>query len=125
MAPVAPANTDTLTVVIDGGGYTIEDATVTGPSVAIKATNAEDTDHEVLVLRLASGVSTDDLLTAAGPSLPEGVTYIGQATVPAGSSGTLLLSGLQPGTYTIVDLLPNEQGLPNLSDGMSITFEVE
>jgi hypothetical protein len=53
------------------------------------------------------------------------VSYIGQATVPAGSNGTLLLSGLQPGTYTIVDLLPNAEGLPNLGDGMETTFTVE
>lgn len=125
MTPVAPANTDTLTVAIDGEGYTIADATVSGPSVAIEAANTDDVDHEVLVLRLGSSVTTDDLLSTTGPSLPEGVTYIGQATVPAGGSGTLLLSGLQPGTYTIVDLLPNAQGLPNLSDGMSITFEVQ
>lgn len=124
MAPVAPADTATLTVAIDESGYTIENATVDGPSVAIKATNSDDTDHEVLVLRLGPSVTTDDLLMG-GPSLPEGVTYIGQATVPAGGDGTLMLSGLQPGTYTIVDLLPNEQGLPNLSDGMSITFEVK
>jgi hypothetical protein len=124
MAPVAPANTDTLVVAIDSDGFSIADPTVSGPSVAIEATNSSDVDHEVLVLRLGPSVSTDDLL-AAGPSLPEGVTYIGQATVPAGGGGTLLLSGLQPGTYTIVDLLLNAQGLPNLSDGMSITFEVE
>lgn len=124
MSPVAPENTETLTVSIDETGYTIEDATIDGPSVAIEATNSDDIDHEILVLRLGPSVSTDDLLMG-GPSLPEGVTYIGQATVTAGGSGTLLLSGLQPGTYTIVDLLPNEQGLPNLSDGMSITFEVE
>lgn len=125
MTPVAPANTDTLTVAIDAEGYTIADATVSGPSVAIEATNTDDADHEVLVLRLGASVSTDDLLTTTGPSLPEGVTYVGQATVPAGGNGTLLLSGLQPGTYTIVDLLPNESGLPNLVDGMSTTFEVE
>jgi hypothetical protein len=37
----------------------------------------------------------------------------------------LLLSGLQPGEYTIVDLLPNAEGLPNLMGGMEITFTVE
>lgn len=125
MTPVAPADTDTMTVEITEGGYTIADATVEGPSVAIEASNSDDMDHEILVLRLASGVTTNDLLTNTQPSLPEGVTYIGQATVPAGGEGTLLLSGLQPGTYTIVDLLPNAEGLPNLSDGMETTFEVE
>jgi hypothetical protein len=125
MSPVAPENTDTLTVAINGDGYAIEDATVSGPSVAIEASNSADVDHEVLVLRLDDDVTTDDLLTTPGPSLPQGANYVGQATVPAGGSGTLLLSGLQPGTYTIVDLLPNASGLPNLTDGMAITFEVE
>lgn len=125
MTPVAPAGTNTLTVQITGEGYTIEDATVQGPSVAIEASNSDDADHEILVLRLASGVTTDALLTNTDATLPEGVTYIGQATVPAGASGTLLLSGLQPGTYTIVDLLPNAEGLPNLSEGMETTFTVE
>lgn len=124
LPPVAPANTDTLVVEIGSDGFAIFDPIVSGPSVAIQATNTADVDHEVLVLRLGPSVSTADLLTG-GPSLPEGVTYIGQATVPAGGGGTLLLSGLQPGTYTIVDLLLNAQGLPNLSDGMAITFEVE
>jgi hypothetical protein len=125
MTPVAPENTETLTVEITGDGYAIADATVSGPSVAIEASNSADADHEVLVLRLAGDVTTDDLLTTPGPSLPQGISYVGQATVPAGGSGTLLLSGLQPGTYTIVDLLPNASGLPNLADGMTITFEVE
>lgn len=125
MTPVAPANTDTLTVQIAGNAYTIADATVSGPSVAIQAANSDDVDHEVLVLRLGDGVTTDDLLTTPGPSLPSGVSYVGQATVPAGGNGTLLLAGLQPGTYTIVDLLPNAEGLPNLASGMTITFEVE
>lgn len=125
MTPVAPENTDTLTVTIEDGAYTIADATVSGPSVAIEASNSAAVDHEILVLRLGSGVTTDDLLTTPGPALPQGVTYIGQATVPAGGSGTLLLSGLQPGTYTIVDLLPNASGLPNLSEGMETTFVVE
>jgi hypothetical protein len=125
MTPVAPEGTDTMTVTIGADGYTIADATVQGPSVAIEASNSDTIDHEVLVLRLPADVTTADLLANPGPALPEGVSYIGQATVPAGSNGTLLLSGLQPGTYTIVDLLPNAEGLPNLGDGMETTFTVE
>ena len=41
------------------------------------------------------------------------------------SVSTAALTSKVRGTYTIVDLLPNAQGLPNLSDGMSITFEVQ
>lgn len=124
MTPVAQG-TNTLTVEIADGEYQISDATVEGPSVSIEASNSDERDHEVLVLRLSGDAETDDLLGHTEPGLPEGISYVGQATVPAGSEGTLLLSGLQPGTYTIVDLLPNEQGLPNLANGMETTFEVE
>lgn len=125
MAPVIPVNTSTIEVTIRDNAYTLNEEKVNGPSVALKASNADTVDHELLVLRLEGGATTKTLLQSSGPSLPEGVTFIGQATVPAGSEGTLLLSGLQPGTYTIVDLLPNADAMPNLSGGMEIAFTVE
>jgi hypothetical protein len=125
MAPELPANTATIEVTVQDNAYVLKDETVSGPSVALSATNNDQVDHEMLVLRLEGDTTTKTLLQSPGPSLPEGVTFIGQATVPAGGSGTLLLSGLQPGEYTIVDLLPNAEGLPNLMGGMEITFTVE
>lgn len=125
MTPDLPANTDTLEVTVKDNAYDVKDAKVSGPSVAISATNNDKVDHEVLVLRLEGGATTKTLAEAAGPSLPEGVTFIGQITVAAGGTGTLVLSGLQPGEYTIVDLLPNAESLPNLTGGMEATFTVE
>jgi hypothetical protein len=125
MAPELPANTATLEVTVKDNAYSLKDAKVSGPSVAISATNNDTVDHEVLVLRLEGDATTKSLLQSPGPSLPEGITFIGQITVPAGETGTLLLSGLQPGEYTMVDLLPNAEGLPNLMGGMEVTFTVE
>ncbi len=125
MAPQLPDGTETISVTVEGEAYSIDPASVAGPSVAINATNADEHVHEVLVVRLDGDATTQTILEATGPGFPENVTFIGQLTIPAGESGTLLLAGLQPGTYSIVDLLPNESGLPNLVDGMSTTFEVE
>lgn len=125
MAPEIPAGTTTVTVGIAGNAYTLPDGDIQGPSVALQASNGDDVEHEMLVLRLDGGATTQTLLESAGPNLPEGVTFVGQATVPAGGEGTLLLAGLQPGTYAIVDLFPNAEGLPNLVDGMEVTFTVE
>lgn len=125
MVPKIPADTSTVDVIIAQNAYTLDDETVEGPSVVLSATNNDDVDHEMLVLRLDGDATTQTLLQASGPSLPEDVTFIGQTIVPAGEEGTLLLAGLQPGAYTIVDLLPNAQGLPNLTGGMQATFTVE
>jgi hypothetical protein len=124
LEPVAPANTATVTVTIEGSAYEVSPATVTGPSVAIEATNTNDDVNEVLVVRLAEGTTTRALLETGGQGFPEGVDFVGQVTVFPGETATLLLSGLPAGTYTIVDLLPNSSGLPNLVDGMTATFEV-
>lgn len=125
MAPQVSANASTIEVTIDQNAYTLNEETVAGPSVALTATNNDDVDHEMLVLRLEGDATTTTLLQSPGPSLPEDVTFIGQAIVPSGDRGTLLLAGLQPGTYTIVDLLPNAEGLPNLAGGMEAAFTVE
>lgn len=125
MSPQIPAETTTVPVEIAGNAYTLPEGSVQGPSVALQASNSDNVEHEMLVLRLDGGATTDTLLTSPGPSLPEGVTFVGQVTIPAGGEGTLLLAGLQPGTYAIVDLFPNAEGLPNLVDGMEVTFTVE
>lgn len=125
MSPQIPAGATTVTVEIADNSYTLPEGNVQGPWVALQATNEDATDHEMLVLRLEGDATTETLLTSPGPNLPEGLTFIGQATVPAGGQGTLLLAGLQPGTYAIVDLFPNADGIPNLVDGMEVTFTVE
>jgi len=78
----------------------------------------------LLVLHLADGMTIDSLLKHSGPDLPDGVTYMGQVTIPARSSGNLVLVGLKPGTYSIVDLLPAENGVPHLAVGMQATLTI-
>jgi plastocyanin len=120
-----PSDTSSVGVQIKDDRYTLAAATVAGPSVALDVTNGDAEDHEVLVLRFAEGTTSSVLTTSYGPTLPDGVNFIGQATVAGGSQGTLLLNGLEPGTYTIVCLLPDENGTPHLVNGMEATITVQ
>lgn len=121
----APEGAATIDISIANGAYTLSPATVTGPDVVLNVENTDPTAiHETLILSLADGVTPDALLQSTGGTLPEGVTLVGQASFAPGGEGQVVLLGLAPGTYTIVDLLPNADGLPNLSTGMEATFTV-
>jgi len=113
-----------IDVTFEDSGYELDPESADGSDVVLNLTNPTDDDHEALVLRLDEGVTTDALLQSTSASLPDGITLIGQSTVLAGGDGTMLMTGLAPGTYTIVDLFPDENGIPHLSSGMTATFTV-
>ena len=120
-----PATAAKADVTIKGNAFTLSNAKLTSGDVAFSVKNEDKEDHEMFVVQLSSGTKVDALLTNPGPGLPKGVTFIGQVTVPASGEGELVLTGLGKGTYTIVDLLPDEEGTPHLAGGMSTTFTVE
>jgi hypothetical protein len=120
-----PAGTPSLAVDIKDEKFTLATNSVDGTAVSLEAKNNDQVDHELLVLRFDDGVTSKALLESYGPTLPKGVNFIGQATLSGGGQGTLLLNGLQPGTYTIVCLLPDENGTPHLVNGMETTFTVK
>ena len=78
----------------------------------------------MLVLRLAPGYTTADLLRATGPDLPPEVTFVGERPVPAGEQADLVLVDLEPGAYTLVCLFTDAQGVPHLAQGMEAAFTV-
>lgn len=106
--------------------YTIEldTAEVAGPSLLLRGQNSGAEDHELLVLRLDDGATTGDLLRGSGPSLPTGVTYVGQITVPSAGEAELVLVDLEPGDYAVVCLFPTPRGTPHLALGMGAALEV-
>ncbi len=120
----APAGAVEIDVTFDDLAYELQPDSVAGSDVILNLANPTADDHEALVLRLDDGVTTDALLQSTSAGLPEGITLIGQSTVLAGGEGTMLLTGLAPGAYTIVDLFPDENGIPHLSSGMVATFTV-
>jgi hypothetical protein len=124
LPPVVPEGAEDVTIEIADNRYALSSETIASPDIQLAIANGDDVDHEALVLRFAEGTTTADLLRNPGPALPEGVEYIGQATIAAGGEGTLVLADLSPGTYTIVCLLPAAEGLPYLASGMSAEFTV-
>jgi uncharacterized cupredoxin-like copper-binding protein len=121
----APRGAAPIDVEIGDRSFTLDETTVSGPDVVLSGINVSDEDHEMLVLRLAPGYTTVDLLRASGPDLPEEATYIGTATVTAGNEGDLVLVDLEPGEYTLVCLFPDPEGIPHLAQGMEATLTVE
>jgi hypothetical protein len=121
----APPDAAPIDVAIGDRSFTLDETTVSGRDVVMNGTNDSDEDHEMLVLRLASGFTTADLLRASGPDLPREATYIGAATVTAANEGHLVLVDLEPGEYTMVCLFPDPEGIPHLAQGMEAAFTVE
>ena len=121
----APSGAVQIDVEIGDRSFTLDETPIAGPEVVLSGTNVSDEDHEMLVLRFAPGYTTTDLLRASGPDLPDEVTFIGAATVPAGDDGDLVLVDLEPGQYTLVCLFPDQTGTPHLAQGMEASFTVE
>ncbi|HKG25042.1 MAG TPA: hypothetical protein VKB09_05295 [Thermomicrobiales bacterium] len=123
--PVAPpAGAARVAVELSDYAFSLSRSSVAGPDVVLAGTNTGREDHEILVLRLARGVSTDALLRQPGPGLPEGVTFIGQVTISPGGRADLVLVDLPPGSYAIVCLLPTSDGTPHLALGMRARLRV-
>ena len=120
-----PAGADAVDVEIRDLSFDIDPASVNGSDIVLRGDNTDDVDHEMLVLKLDSGFTTQDLLRAVGPDLPPQVTYIGEVPVRAGQQQDLVLVDLEPGRYTIVCLFPDSDGIPHLAQGMAATFTVE
>jgi len=121
----APPDAAPIDVEIGDRSFTLGETRVSDPDVVLSGTNDSDEDHEMLVLRLAPGFTTADLLRASGPDLPREATYIGAATITAGNESQLVLVDLNPGEYTIVCLFPDPEGIPYLAQGMEAAFTVE
>jgi hypothetical protein len=119
-----PRDHEDVHLTITKNRYNPSELSAANSTVNIRTNNSDPEGHELLVLQLADGVTTDTILRQSGPSLPDGVTYVGQVTIPARSSGNLVLVDLRPGTYAIVDLLPGDNGVPHLAVGMQATLTI-
>ncbi len=88
-----------------------------GGDLVLTGSNSGKQDHELLVLRLPKSMTVSDLLLSTGPAFPTGVVFIGQVTIPAKTSGQLVLTDMPRGSYVVVDMLPDPDGIPYLSHG--------
>ncbi len=119
-----PDGASSLEVAMEENAFGLVETEVRGPDLVLKGRNGGAEDHEMLVVRLRRGTTTGDILRAPGPGLPRGATFVGQVTVPADDRAEMVLVDLDPGTYTIIDLLPAPNGTPHLASGMEIDFQV-
>ena len=123
--PTAPSGADAIDVEIGDLSFAVEPAMVSGPDVVLRGDNTDSIDHEMLVLKLDAGFTTQDILRATGPDLPPQAAYIGEVPVRTGQQQDLVLVDLEAGQYTIVCLFPDSEGIPHLAQGMAATFTVE
>jgi hypothetical protein len=120
-----PADAANIKVTLDEYSFSLSPGRTTATTVVLNGTNNGDEDHEILVLRLERGVSSETLVRNPGPGFPDGVSFIGQQTIAPNEQGQLVLVDLAPGSYVLVCLLPDSDGTPHLALGMRARFRVE
>lgn len=119
-----PREHSEIEVTLAGNQFSPPALTAAGPNIQIRITNNDIEDHEFLLLRLVGEATVGSILISAGPGLPPGVEYLAQVTVPGGTSTSVVLVNMKPGTYPVVDLLPTDTGVPHLALGMQGTLTV-
>jgi hypothetical protein len=119
-----PEGADIVHVRIDDGSYRLGEDAARAPDIVLKGTNEGKATHEMLVVRLEGGASTDELLVSPGPQFPARITFVGQVTIAPGATDEVVLVDLPPGRYAIVCLLYDEEGNPYLASGMRARLDV-
>ena len=105
----APDAASAAQAVESDGSIAITPNPIPGPDVIFTVQNTGEETHEFLVLRLVEGATLAELIRPTSDTFPVHIEFIGQETIPAGETGTLVLVGLEPGDYTVVCLLPDAE----------------
>ncbi|MFL5762210.1 MAG: hypothetical protein ACJ789_21125 [Thermomicrobiales bacterium] len=119
-----PQGADVVQIRIDDGSFRMQETSARGPDVVLKGTNQGEATHEMLVVKLGRGVTSEALLDNPGPQFPKGITFVGQVTVAPGATDELVLIDLKPGNYALVCLLYDQDGNPYLASGMKARLVV-
>jgi hypothetical protein len=119
-----PEDADLVQIRIDDGSFHLAEKSARGPDVVLKGTNEGKDTHEMLVVKLDQGMTTESLLDNPGPQFPKGITFVGQTTVAPKATEELVLVGLTPGNYAVVCLLYDRDGNPYLASGMKAKLVV-
>jgi hypothetical protein len=114
------------TVAVRMVDYSFELSQTTIPSdtlIAFDIENAGEYPHEFVVVQLPEGVSVEDAL--ADPALGESVVFLGGAFAEPGGTTYMGLTGLAPGTYTVVCFVDTPEGIPHVMRGMIAELVVD
>jgi hypothetical protein len=123
-ASAAPQGAAEMTAVQSDYALKLTPSTVQGSNLVVTIENTGDEAHEFLALKLDSGASLDQLIRPTSDTFPTDIHVIGQETVLPGETSTIVFVDLAPGTYTVVCLLPDADGVPHLALGETATFTV-
>jgi hypothetical protein len=124
LTSAAPQGAAEMKAVQSDHAIKLTPATVQGPDLVVTVQNTGKETHEFLTLKLGAGASVDQLIRPTSDQFPANMQVIGQETVPSGETRALVLVDLDPGTYTVVCLLPDADGVPHLALGETATFTV-
>ncbi len=120
-----PVSADT-SVEVTMVDYSFEMSETTVPAetpLAFTIENAGQYPHEFVVVQLPEGVSVEDAL--ADPALGESVVFLAGAFAEPGGVTYLGMTGLEPGTYTVVCFVDTPEGIPHVMRGMVAELTVE
>jgi hypothetical protein len=123
--PQSPSGATQVGTTLNEYTISLEDRTLRGPNIIFESRNAGAEPHELLVLRLTDGATTDALLRPTSESFPAGIDVVGQLTLLPGEQHDLVLVDLASGEYSIVCLFPDTSGVPHLAFGQETTFTVQ
>lgn len=94
-----------------------------GQSIAFELTNAGTEPHEMAIAQLPEGGTIEQAFTGEIPF--EEINFVGVGFADPGQTGYMAVTGLEPGTYTIVCFIPSADGTPHFAKGMVGEFVVE
>lgn len=125
---------EALPVTLDGEHTTVDVAmvemafelsqeTVPAGDVILNVTNAGAILHETVVVRLPEGATVEQVLAGEVPF--EEVVVAGVFFGEPGAQGQIALTGLEPGTYTLVCFVDVPDGTPHIMQGMVAGLTVE
>jgi uncharacterized cupredoxin-like copper-binding protein len=124
LVPEAPAGATEIDVELVDYAFEMSDTTAPAGDIVFNVTNTGAEPHELVMLSLPEGVEIMDLLESEDDSLFAQITFYGAVWAMPGESGTLVLTGMEPGTYTVVCFIPTAEGVPHVVEGMIAEFEV-
>jgi plastocyanin len=108
-----------ITVAVTMVDYSFEMSQTTIPAdtlVAFEIENVGAFPHEFVVMQLPAGVTVEEAL--ADPALGEAAVFLGGAFAEPGGVAYMGLTGLAPGTYTVVCFVDVPEGIPHVMRGM-------
>lgn len=105
-------------------GFELDHTTIANAQyVVLRGENAGNHQHEIIVARLPEGATVEQALTGEVPE--DQIEFAGQTAIAPGQADDLVLVNLEPGTYALLCLLDEPDGVPHAAKGMVAQLTIE